>query len=112
MVAVALDAASWLVTARPTYTALPIGTVSVPIGVHCVPSLEAYAVNWLALRTRRTHMGGALEGPLVLSENPPGSMRRWNPVPLPVDDNASAWREPGSSVSRIITPAFAQLLEP
>ena len=35
-------------------------------------------------------MGGALDGPRVFTEKPPGSMRRWNVVPFPFDDKASA----------------------
>ena len=35
-------------------------------------------------------------------------VRRWKAAPLPAEIIENAWREPASSVSRIITPAFAQ----
>ena len=36
--------------------------------------------------------------------------RRWKATPLPGVATTIAWREPGSSVSRIITPPLAQTL--
>ena len=61
------------------------------------------------LRVRRTHPGGAPAPPLVCSDHASVCARRWNANPFATEVRAKAWREPGASDSRIITPAFDQL---
>ena len=54
--------------------------------------------------------GGATAGPAVCTLMPPVVRRRWNAMPRSVRGVARSetWREPGASVSRIISPAFTQ----
>src|SRR5687767_5047642 len=47
----------WLVTARPTYTVVAIGTFLEPTLVHEAPSYELYAVKVLPDRVSRTQYG-------------------------------------------------------
>ena len=49
--------AEWLVTARPTETAVPRSTVTVRSAVHVAPSAEVEAVIFVPLRARRTQRG-------------------------------------------------------
>ena len=108
IVAVVLALVVWLVTARPTYTSVAIGIVSVPTTVQAVPSSDSDAVNRSPFRCRRTQCGGADIEPAVLADWPPAASRRWKAAPFADDTSISACAEPGLSVSRIITPAFDQ----
>src|SRR5215471_926655 len=81
--------------------------VLVAMAVQFVPPGEVYAVNVFPIRTRRTQYGAVTAGPVVLELDPLVLVRLWNAAPLPEEINAKPWRDPGVSVSRIITPALA-----
>src|SRR5262245_41425483 len=76
--AVAARVSSWLVTARPTYAASVIGTVSRANEVQVRPSIDRNASKVDPDRTSRIHAVVGLGPPPSLSLNPPVSMRRWN----------------------------------
>src|SRR5581483_3064489 len=97
----------WLVAARPTNAADAIGIVSMPTSDHAAPSGELYAKKSEPLRTSRTQYGAATAGPDVCVLSPPVATRRWNATPFPDVTATSACRDPGVSVSRIMTPALA-----
>src|SRR3954471_1438785 len=75
-VAVASCVLSWLVTARPMYTSVPIVHVSLPMIVHETPSAERDAVITLPRRSRRSHAGAVPVPPLVLTDRSPVANRR------------------------------------
>src|SRR4051794_35864420 len=85
-----------------------IAIVSDPTVVQFAPSIDAAAVIVVPARVSFTKYGAVPAGPLVLVETSAVLTRRWKASPLPGLTSINAWREPGSSDSRIITPAFVQ----
>src|SRR5690349_841851 len=83
--------------------------VSEPTTVQLTPSEEAYPVRSVPARTSFTQYGAKTHRPLVLVLSPPVLTRRWNVTPLAEVRLMKAWRELAARVSRIITPALAQL---
>src|ERR1700704_1617515 len=83
--------------------------VVVPTVVHVVPFADSRPVTVVPLRTRRTHRGGAPVDPPVLTAPPFLVGRHCIAAPLAADTSIKACADPGSSVSRIMTPAFDQL---
>ena len=64
----------------------------------------------LPTRSSRTQYGAAPLAPVVLTLAPPVAGRRWNASPLLNDTSMNACAAPGSTLSRIITPAFVHML--
>jgi len=62
----------------------------------------------LPRRCTATQCGGASAEAVVFTESPPVERRRWNAAPFPVDTSMIACFDPAESVSRIMTPPFAQ----
>src|SRR5690242_5331957 len=83
-------------------------SASLPTTHHDTPSNEADAVMTSPFRDSFTHFGAGPAPPYVSVDPPPVTVRRWNASPFPTDTSMNACAEPASSVSRIITPAFAQ----
>src|SRR5688572_9459609 len=87
---VAVAPVAWLVTARPTYTVVPIAIVSVPTRVQFTPSADSYALNRLPFRCNFTHRGAAESDPAVLALTPLSVARRWNAMPFEADASMNA----------------------
>src|SRR5919106_5679461 len=102
----------WLETARPTWTAPTIDSVSFPTVRHVVPSGDTDAVMIWPTRVSFTHWGAVPMPPLVSTEVPPVTGRRWNLNPFPTETSIIACAEPASSVCRIITPTFVHACGP
>src|SRR5580765_978590 len=86
-------------------------SVSVATTRQFVPSVETDAVIVDPARESFTQYGAVKRPPDVLVEMSFVLTRRWSARPLFgfAATSMNACREPGSSVSRIITPAFVQL---
>src|SRR5687767_7833114 len=65
-----------LVIARPTYTVVPIETVSVPITLHAAASDEREAVRVDPRRSSFSHTGAAAPPPVVVEAVAPVLVRR------------------------------------
>src|SRR4030042_3126129 len=82
---------------------------SVPCSVPVVPLAEVYAVKLPEiLRSTFTQYGAVIAAVVVSRLVRPVPGRRWKETPEPGVTHAKACAELGLSVSRIITPAFAQ----
>src|SRR5262249_2668442 len=57
-----------------------------------------------------THRGAVDSDPAVLTLAPPVASRRWNATPFDEETSTKACIDPGSTVSRIITPPFDHAL--
>jgi hypothetical protein len=99
----------WLVTARPMNTSVAIVMLADPTCVQLDPSGETKPVKVLPERVTRTHLGALPVDPDVLAELPPVEVRRWKALALPAEINMCACFDPAVKVSRIMTPAFAQV---
>ena len=96
-------------TARPAYTLAFMATVVVPDCVQLVPSAETQEVKTFPARTSRNQYGAARPVDEVTPEaDAPVPLRCWRAVPFAGVMKLMTYRELGSNVSRIITPALAQ----
>src|SRR5262245_10022925 len=82
--------------------------VSEATSVQALPVVDTYPEKVEPVRTGRTQDGAAPVRPGVLTLMP-GAGRRWNDRPLPGVTAINACRDVAVNVSRIITPALAQL---
>src|SRR5258708_5830016 len=87
-----------------------MGMVTVVTALQLTPSADSKPVIAFPLRTMRTQSGGVESEAAALSELPPVEGRHCSATPLADETSMSACAEPGSSVSRIITPAFDHAL--
>src|SRR5947208_8895059 len=91
-------------------TSATIEMLAVPTCVQLDPSDDTKPVNVLPDRVTRIHRGAVAAGPAVLDDEPPVDVRRWKAVAPPAESTMLACFEPAVSVSRIMTPALAQVL--
>src|SRR5215472_18790512 len=97
------------VTAKPAVTRLVIVTPIDPTRVQFTPSAEANPLNVFSDRTSWTQYGATRPlTPTSCTALAPVDARYCILTPLPGVMNTSTEAEPGSVVSRIITPDFAQ----
>jgi hypothetical protein len=81
--------------------------VSLATSFHVTPSADWYAVYVLPDLSSRTQYGAvSVVVPVVLTDVPAVTRRRWNAVPFAADNSMNACVDPGATDSRIITPAF------
>src|SRR3954470_18957673 len=80
--------------------------VSAPTTVQFDPSVETDDVNVLPARDTCTQYGAVPAPPAVLVDTPFADTRRWKASPFAELTTIIAWRAPGVTPSRIITPAL------
>jgi len=113
-VAVASAPLLLLLTAKPIYTPLAMLIVwLVPSCTQFTPSAETYPLNTFPLRTTFTQYGSVTAAPLPCDVVFPPVLTRSSKYICPPPPNVSyTFVAPPPSVSRIITPADAELAPP
>jgi hypothetical protein len=100
---------SWLVTARPTTTALLIQTIWLPTTCQSDPSADTEAVNVSPFRVSFTQAGGAcVDVPPTIVAVPHVVLAR-NSIAPDGTRSTTAFGAPEPTDSRIITPALAHV---